>query len=167
MLQQLPASYTPYTHVRKTIAERFFQYVHKTETCWLWTGPTVKGYGRLKISGEESRDIKAHRLSWELHRGKIPAGMLVCHTCDVPLCVRPEHLFLGTPADNFHDCLCKSRFHPASGEEHWNRKLNDEKVRQIKAIGKSRTLEQIAKQFGICKATASLVLTGKRWKHVQ
>jgi hypothetical protein len=75
--------------------------------CWLWLGSVSSGgYGQLKIGGKLHR---AHRLAWIVFRGPIPAGMMVCHRCDVPLCVNPDHLFVGTARDNFRDCLAKGR----------------------------------------------------------
>lgn len=91
-----------------TLGERFWAQVCKTETCWLWTGGTNEGYGVI-YPGERHKRILAHRLSYEWHYGLIPAGLCVCHHCDTPLCVRPDHLFAGTRQDNNFDCYQKGR----------------------------------------------------------
>jgi hypothetical protein len=86
-------------------AEDFWCYVQKTETCWLWTGPRTRYYGNFCIGGKV---VLAHRFSYELNIGSA-IGFCVCHRCDVPLCVRPDHLFKGTQADNLRDCISKGR----------------------------------------------------------
>lgn len=94
------------------VMTRFEQnYIPVTESgCWLWIGGIRKSkaldYGAMFAHG---RQWVAHRLSWTLHHGPIPDGLLVCHTCDVSLCVNPSHLFLGTHTDNNHDCIKKNR----------------------------------------------------------
>lgn len=103
----------------RTIAERFWSKANKTETCWLWTGFTVRGYGRFAVSTKRPAE-KAHRFAWELTHGPVPAGMHVLHRCDVPGCVRPSHLFLGTHADNMADAKQKGRW--PRGENHWRAK---------------------------------------------
>lgn len=88
--------------------ERFLALASTDGTCWEWMGRRDKdGYGSFRMSPSET-DL-AHRASWRLHRGPIPEGLFVLHRCDNPPCVNPEHLFLGTQADNVHDMYAKQR----------------------------------------------------------
>ena len=93
---------------------RFWSHVEKTDTCWLWCGATNYGYGVMHI--KRAHRLRAHRVSWELSHGPIPLGLYICHRCDVKLCVRPDHLFLGTQVENMADMVLKGR--GASGEKH-------------------------------------------------
>jgi HNH endonuclease len=86
----------------------FWPKVKKTRGCWLWTAATKgRGYGHF-WDGE--KNVSAHRFSWILHHGEIPAGMMVCHTCDTPACVRPSHLFLASNRENVLDSVRKGRW---------------------------------------------------------
>ncbi len=93
--------------MRGTVEERFWSYVNKTDGCWLWIGNRCpKGYGILAV---KRRPKRAHRVSWEMHFGAIPEGLLICHRCDTPGCIRPDHLFIGTQQDNLDDMYQKGR----------------------------------------------------------
>lgn len=93
----------------RSLQERFDEkYVPVTESgCWLWTGSSNR-YGHLRVPSA-AKAFRAHRVSYELHKGSIPKGMNVLHRCDVTLCVNPDHLFIGTQTDNMRDMIAKSR----------------------------------------------------------
>ncbi len=130
--------------------------------CWLWTaGVSGDGYGAIKRNGRQER---AHRLAWEMLHGPIPAGLLVLHQCDVPLCVNPAHLFLGTAKDNYADSKQKGRNTSHTGENNGSAKLIAAQVRQIRsATGSQRG---IATKFGISQERVWAIKRGIAWRHL-
>jgi hypothetical protein len=164
-----------------TIEERFMVKVRKTDTCWLWQGGCHRlGYGLVGVRKSDGKYTSrlASRRAWELFVGTIPDGMLVCHHCDNPPCVRPDHLFLGTYADNTHDAQRKGRMPTAEpkvlvghrrGEAHrWAVKLTDQLVRDIRseyAAGLG-SVQDLSRVYGVDIAHISRILNHKVWKHV-
>ena len=108
--------------IPKTDSNRFWKWVDKSGNCWMWTAGYNKktGYGSFSLNG---KNIGAHRAAWELTYGKIPDGMDVLHRCDIRRCVRPDHFFLGTQADNNKDRDAKgrSRWHLPEFQTHLRR----------------------------------------------
>jgi hypothetical protein len=104
--QQCAGKASNAARIRPSVTDRFWKKVQKTDSCWVWIGGLSHSYGWMGIN---SRHVLAHRISWELHNGPIPDGLYVCHHCDNPPCVRPDHLFLGTHDDNMNDKISKGR----------------------------------------------------------
>ncbi|HEY5870706.1 MAG TPA: HNH endonuclease signature motif containing protein [Candidatus Tectomicrobia bacterium] len=150
-----------------SIEERFWNKVEKTSECWLWTGSRhIKGYGRLMGIGKTHRwkAIPAHRLSWVLHYGSIPQELGVLHHCDNPPCVRPDHLFLGTPADNVADKVRKSR--QMFGDRHVHAKINTTIAAKIKeALADGEANVSISRRFNVSKGIIRGIKIGRNWKH--
>jgi hypothetical protein len=154
--------------LRDAFAQRWI--LEPVRGCWLWTGDLVKGgYGTYQISktriskGKYERvRVYAHRISWQLHRGEIPDGIEVCHECDVAGCVNPDHLFLGTHADNQKDMVSKGRH--AHGKNHGNAKITEIDVMDIR--NSRETLAVLGAKYGLCEQTVSEIKNRKIWQHV-
>jgi hypothetical protein len=138
---------------------RFFRRVEKTSDCWLWTGNRQpNGYGRIQTGGKGSPHVGVHRLSYEIHHGPIPEGMVVMHACDTPACVNPAHLSVGTYRDNTADMTAK-------GRRRGRIILTCDQVFDIRASKEpARVLAPI---YGVSKSTIWAVRTGQNWKEVQ
>jgi hypothetical protein len=106
----------------------------------------------------------AHRISWEIHRGPIPPGLHVCHKCDTPSCVNPDHLFLGTAADNMADKCAKGRGNFRRGMTSGRAKLTDADVVAIRAD--RRLQAEIAEAYGVSNPIISRIKSRKIWAHV-
>jgi hypothetical protein len=147
----------------RPIDERLWEKVHKTDSCWIWTGyKDGKGYGRIGYNGKVE---KPHRVSWMIANGEIPEGMFVCHHCDNPSCVNPEHLFLGTNNDNQRDMYNKGRGNKSHGEQHYRAKLTIEVADLIRKMYSTGCFSQrtLAKIFSVARAQIGAVINNKRW----
>lgn len=141
----------------KMIAVLFSKIEKNSETkCWLWTGScSLSGYGRIKYNG---KTLRAHRISWIHHNGKIPDCLNVLHKCDTRNCVNPEHLFLGKPVDNTCDMMRKGRrINPTA-------KLNNEDIIIIR--NDTRKQIEISREFGISRSQVSKIKNIKSWEDV-
>lgn len=149
------------------IRARFDAKWRKDETtgCWNWTASTAgKGYGQVRIP-KTRRNVYAHRLSWGLHRGEVPDGMMVLHKCDNPLCVNPAHLFLGDGGVNLQDMAAKGRH--LYGERNTESRLTAKQVHAIHdAAASGSTQRAIAEKFGVGQMQVCRILRGERWRHI-
>lgn len=145
--------------------ERFWSKVNKGEGCWLWVGKlNHSSYGRFWMEG---REMMAHRYSFEITYSQIPDFLSVLHSCDNPPCCNPDHLFLGTIADNNFDMRSKDRH--ARGERHGHAKLSQEEVLEIRRLSREGIAHsQIRGMIGnkISRQSVSRILSGGRWAHL-
>jgi len=135
--------------------------------CWEWSGgKDSKGYGMI---GYRNKHWFVHRLFFLLSGGVLTEEKdCVCHHCDNPACVRPDHLFAGDAQDNYDDSVIKGRRVIVRGEEAGNAKLTEEQVRRIKILHETKNTQYtiLGKEFGISAQHASLICKGRTWKHL-
>jgi hypothetical protein len=148
-----------------TWQDRFWKFVRKSaDGCWEWQGArNTYGYGAFTF---DKRSHGAHRLMYQLERGPIPNGMLVCHTCDNRACVNPDHLYVGTHRDNSIDMVARCR--SVRGEATALHKLTERIVRDMRRryFSGQATQVQLAAEYGIHNRTVQRAIIGKTWKHV-
>jgi hypothetical protein len=150
-----------------------------SDSCWEWQGNRKAGYGQFSW---KSKTRQAHRMAWEFTYGSIPDGLDVLHRCDNPSCCNPDHLFLGTQADNNSDMCRKGRqvsrtgeYHGARtkpervcrGEGHPDAKLNEAAVREIRRLARGGwSYRGLSRRFGVSDVAIRLAVLGKSWSHV-
>jgi hypothetical protein len=143
------------------LGERLWRRVRKSDGCWEWTGGVMgSGYGQLRQAG---RSIGTHRLAYLLLVGSIPDGLCVCHTCDNPRCVRPDHLWLGTNRDNQLDARAKGR--SAIGERNSRALLTAEQADAIRVrvdAGESPTA--LSREFHVSRAAVQAIRSRRNWR---
>lgn len=153
-------------HKRPDTIARFWSKVNKSAPngCWEWTDfRDPFGYGKIGING---KNRQAHRFSYELHYGAIPEGLCVCHHCDNPSCVNPEHLFLGTLDDNNKDRERKGR--GIQGSTHHHAKLTESQVIEIRRRYACGTVTQkaLALEYCVVESVIAGIVTHKSWRHI-
>jgi len=156
-------------------ADRFWPKVEKSDGCWLWIASrNIHGYGQLRLGGRSGRPVGAHRIGYILANGAIEPGLDVLHRCDNPPCVRPDHLRLGTAAQNLRDAATKGRLplgprgNAPIGERNGHARLTTAAVRDIRARYqiRSATPTELAEEFGVSPSTVWRVIYGTTWGHV-
>jgi hypothetical protein len=146
--------------------DRFFARIKKSQNgCWEWSGVRWKnGYGRIMVNGKRR---KAHRVSFLIHNGFLTKKQLVCHTCDNPCCVNPEHLFLGSVKDNSDDKISKMRH--GIGSRNGRSVLSQDQVlmlRSMRVIDVIDSLKEIADRLSVSTVSVRNVIKRKTWKHI-
>lgn len=161
MTASLPRNRKGEAGLRKRLEARAFPC--PASGCHFYDGYlTEKGYGRMRLG---RRLLKAHRVAWEMEHGPIPSGQVVCHRCDIPSCVNPTHLFLGTQGDNVADMVTKGRNRSVRGSDHPCARLSEEDVVAIRAS--SETTAALSRKYGLTKAAVRSARNGKTWSHIQ
>lgn len=156
-----------YRPLRERFMEKFEE--DRDTGCWVWTGATNEaGYGAIWKDGDE-RAAPAHRVAYEIFVGPIPEGLFVCHHCDNPPCVNPEHLFVGDAKDNADDMMAKGRGPDTvppvlRGEDAHTSKLTEAEVMEIRASDEG--LDVLAERYGVGAAQVCAVRTGRSWEHL-
>lgn len=145
--------------------KRFWEKVDKNGdgSCWIWiAGKTGHGYGALYIN-KDCKSYGAHRVSWIIKNGSIPGGLFVCHKCDNPACVNPDHLFLGTLQDNVQDMISKSR--KPKGEDSTSSKITWDIVNQIRKMYQTGNFKQreLGARFGLDQTQVGHIVSNEQW----
>ena len=145
-----------------TLAQRFWSKVDPapSECCWEWTAcKSSDGYGSFKLNYQ---NLGAHRVAYTLAKGEIPEGLIVRHTCDNPVCCNPDHLILGTLAQNNADRQERNR--QAKGKQNGKSKLTEEQAMEI--YNSSLSHYELSKLYNISKRNVSSIKCKKIWKHI-
>jgi len=160
----------------KTPIERVLKKVVKLpwSGCWIFTGAiNDAGYGIVGLGKRGEPNDRAHRITYRHFKGDIPKGMFVCHTCDVPSCCNPYHLFLGTNQDNVNDMVKKKRNSKPPrnlhivGEVHVLSKFTNEEVVELrKQYVNGKSMYRLAKDNNVAQSTMQRIIQGKRYKNV-
>ena len=159
------------------IKKRFWKKINKTKDCWIWKeGCFINGYGQFRVG---TKKMKAHRVVFMMINGEIPKNKIICHKCDNPKCVNPQHLFLGTHKDNALDSKNKGRrafglrhgtytkpHTRCKGEKNGSAKLTKENVIAIRLQHKNTSVDVLSKNFKISKSQIRNIINYRAWRHI-
>lgn len=147
-----------------TVRDRFESFVEifPSSECITWPASRgTRGYGQLVY---QNKTRKAHRVSYEIHVGPIPRGMVVRHKCDNPPCVNPAHLEIGTQSDNVSDAVERGRWR--LGESSHRSKVTESQVLEIRELAKTTPLTVLSSKFGLDESSLSRIVNRKTWRHI-
>lgn len=153
---------------RQNMIDHYNKYVIRKEGCWGWSGAQRrKDEPYYAVMSYERKIIPAHRVSWIIHKGNIPDGLWVLHSCDNKTCSNPDHLFLGTVKDNVHDAMKKGLIIPPMADNHHMSKLTSSKVKEIrKLLIDGITQAHIARLYDVTPTMIQGISAGRTWKSV-
>lgn len=148
---------------KRPLEDRFWDKVAFGMDCWGWFGAVDKnGYGQTYAHGKQ---LKAHRVSYEMHYGKIPDGLMVLHKCDNPGCTRPCHLFVGSNSDNMKDMASKGRGGKSRGESHGMSKLTPSNVGDIRSmVASGISQREASRRFGVSYQNVWRIVHSETWQ---
>jgi len=154
------------TNITESVLKRFFDSIFYSPCgCWLWMGNSNFGYGLITV---EKKNVRTHRLSYEIHKGDIGDGLMVCHSCDNRLCVNPDHLWLGTALDNNMDREAKGRNRYNIGCKNQASKLTEIQVVRIRELYMNTDITQrnLGTMFSVSQYAIRCIVNRRTWKHV-
>lgn len=151
--------------IYKSDDERWADYASaEGEGCWEWKGPRSNGYGVFNTGGKA---LRATRIAFEKAYGPSDRSMFICHKCDNPACIRPDHLFLGTAADNNADKIAKRRANGPSGSRNIKAKLTEKDVLEIRSrLSAGAAATSVAEEFGVSRGAIYAIQTKHSWRHI-
>ncbi len=150
----------------ESLKKRILRNYEEVNGCWNWKKyKNSLGYGIINVKGKIHL---AHRISWQIFKGEIPESLLICHTCDNPSCINPNHLWMGTNKENQEDMFKKNRSRHVRGDDHSSSKLDSEKVKKIRSLSKPRyyTAKRLAEEFKVSEVTIHNIIYGRTWRHL-
>lgn len=157
-------------HVRQALKEKI---IIDENDCWIWQGQVDrKGYGRRTFTeNKKKRKLLAHRISYKIFVGEIPDGLFILHQCDVPRCINPQHLHLGTQKDNLNEMRERDRANDISkgkkGDRHNLAKLSETDVKEIRRLReKGYTGVKLSEMFNVTNGLIYMIINKRIWKHI-